>query len=97
MKFNNNHMAYRQFLDKFENGLENIDENLLLAKALAKETHRPFIFINTLEGQANSPFFTFNKESVKPPIILAYTKLKTNSFLYRVFTYIPIDFCAITF
>jgi hypothetical protein len=90
-------MEHRQFLDKFKNGLENIDEHLILAKALAQETHRPFIIISTLEEHANNPFSTFNKENVKPPVILAYTKLTTNSFLYCVFIYIPIDFCAITF
>jgi hypothetical protein len=75
MKFNNNHTAYRQFLDNFENGLENVDEHLILAKALAQETHRPFIFISTLEEHANNPYFTFNKESVKPPIIFGLYKV----------------------
>jgi hypothetical protein len=32
MKTNNNHMAYRQFLENFENGLENDDEHLILAQ-----------------------------------------------------------------
>jgi hypothetical protein len=56
MKFNNNHMAYRQHLENFENGLENVDEHLILAKALAKETHKPFIFISTLGEHANNQF-----------------------------------------
>jgi hypothetical protein len=73
MKSNSNHMAYRQYLENFENGLENIDEHLILAKALAQEKHKPSIPISTPEEHANNPFFTFNKESAKPPIILAYT------------------------
>jgi hypothetical protein len=38
MKFNNNHMANRQLLDNFENGLKNVDKHLILAKVLAQET-----------------------------------------------------------
>jgi hypothetical protein len=79
-------MAYRQYLENFENGLENVDEHLILAKALAQETHKPFIFISTLGEHANNQFFTFQKESAKPPIIFGIYKAE-NELVFYTFLY----------
>ena len=86
IQFNNNHQKYRQFLQDFENGKENIDEELILARALAIETHRPFIFISTLEKHSENPVFTFNKESVKPPIILGLYRVE-KEFIFTPYFY----------
>jgi hypothetical protein len=86
IQFNNNHQKYRQFLQDFENGQENIDEELILARALAIETHRPFIFISTLEKHWENPVFTFNKESAKPPIILGLYKVE-KEFIFTPYFY----------
>ncbi len=77
-------MAYRQFLENFENGLGNIDEHPILAKALAQED--PQTFLSTLEEHENSPFFTFNKESVRPPIIFGLYKVE-NELVFTPYFY----------
>ena len=56
-------------MDDFEKGIGEVDENLLIAQALAVAMHRCFIFISSLEKDREQPIFKFNSESVKPPLI----------------------------
>ncbi|RPH79137.1 MAG: hypothetical protein EHM77_06210, partial [Planctomycetaceae bacterium] len=43
--------------------------NFIVAQALAIATHRPFIFISSLEIHRENPIFKFNSDSTKPPQI----------------------------
>ena len=51
--FNNNHANYKTYLQEFDAGKHQLDKDLLLAQALAKGLHRCFIFISSLENDAN--------------------------------------------
>jgi hypothetical protein len=68
--FNNNHMAYRNFLQEFENGKHTIDKDWIIMEALAKVTYRPIIILSSLNEHKEKKIFKFNHESIKPPIFL---------------------------
>ena len=68
-QFNNDHFKYKSFLSEFEQGLHNLDPEFLLAKALASATHRPYIFISTLQEHHENPVFKFNTDCKNPPLI----------------------------
>jgi hypothetical protein len=69
MGFDNHHLNYRKFLSEFEQGLHDLDPDLLLAQALATATHRPYIFFSTLPEHENNPIFKFNTDCKNPPLI----------------------------
>ena len=69
LSFNNNHANYKTYLQEFDAGKQQLDKDLLLTEALAKGLHRCFIFISSLENDANQTIFKFNAESTKPPLI----------------------------
>jgi hypothetical protein len=80
--FNNNHPNYKQWLVEFENGRHGMDRNFIVAQALAIATHRPFIFISTLEMHSEQPIFKYNADSTKPPLIFGVYQLEnTTGFL----------------
>jgi Reverse transcriptase (RNA-dependent DNA polymerase)/RNase H-like domain found in reverse transcriptase/Integrase zinc binding domain len=69
LSFNNVHSNFRTYLQEFDAGQHTVDENLLLAQALANALHRCFIFVSSLQKHKERPVFKFNAESTKPPLI----------------------------
>jgi hypothetical protein len=69
ISFNNVHRNFKAYLQEFEAGQHTVDENLLLAQALAQALHRCFIFVSSLKNHKDRPVFKFNTESTKPPLI----------------------------
>jgi hypothetical protein len=76
LEFNNYHNEYRQWLTEFEAGMHGMDSNFIVAQALATATHRPFIFVSSLEEHSDSPIFKFNADSLKPPLIFGVYQLE---------------------
>jgi hypothetical protein len=57
LEFNNYHNEYRQWLFELESGMHGMDSNFIVAQALANATHRPFIFVSSLEDHRDNPIF----------------------------------------
>jgi hypothetical protein len=76
LSFNNVHHMYKNFLSEFEEGLHQVDQNLLLVQALAQALHRCFIIVSTLKQHQDRRVFKFNQESIKPPLILGLYEIE---------------------
>lgn len=76
MAFNNDHRAYRNYLQEFENGEHELDDHSLLIQALARGLHRCFIILDSTAEEVSKKIIKYNTESTKPPLIFGLYKTK---------------------
>jgi hypothetical protein len=74
--FNNSQPKYKQWMTEFLEGQHGMDRNFIVAQALAVASHRPFIFVSTLEIHKEQPIFKFNSDSTKPPLIFGVYQIE---------------------
>jgi hypothetical protein len=56
--------------------MHGVDSNFIVAQALANATHRPVIFVSSLEEHRDNPIFKFNADSIKSPLIFGVYQLE---------------------